>query len=42
MPESFCFRTLFQSQSDRRSQTLLKAGRQDFYRNFPLMEDKLS
>ena len=42
MPERSCFRTPFQSQGVHRSQTLLKPSLQQFYSNFPLIQDKLS
>ena len=42
MPKSSCFRTPFGSQSVRGSQGVLKSGRDCFYPNFPLIQDKLS
>ena len=42
MPESFCFRTPFESQSVHGSQTQLKSARQHFYPNFLLIQSKLS
>ena len=42
MPKSSCFRTPFGSQSIRGTQGLLKSGRDCFYPNFSLIQDKLS
>ena len=42
MPESSRFKTPFLTESVDVSQTMLKSPRQQFYRNFPLIQDKLS
>ena len=42
MPESSCFRTSFDSERVHKCQILLKPALQDFYPNFPLIQDKLS
>ena len=42
VPESYCFRTPFDSKRVQGSQTLLKPALQDLYSSFPLTVDKLS
>ena len=42
MRESYCFRTNFESQSVQGFQTLPKRALDNFFRNFPLTQDKLS
>ena len=41
MPKSNCFRTPFASEREHESQTLLKYYWQHFYRNFPIIQNKL-
>ena len=42
MQNSSCFRAPLKSEGGHGSQTLLKPVREHFYRNFPLVQDKLS
>ena len=42
MQKSFCFRAPLKSERVRGSETLLKPARERFYRNFPLVQEKLS